>query len=70
MTIHCIAVYENGILRPKQPLALPEGAEVEIAVGLIPLTRDSQSLAERLAAIAALPVEGNDQGFSGSEQVR
>lgn len=32
MTIQIDAVYLDGVLRPAQPLALPEGAAVRIAI--------------------------------------
>ena len=32
MTTTIEAVYERGVLRPKEPLALEEGAEVEITI--------------------------------------
>jgi len=32
MTIQFDAVYEDGVLRPKQPIALPNGAEVRVAI--------------------------------------
>ncbi len=32
MTTTIEAVYEQGVLRPKEPLALAEGAEVEVIV--------------------------------------
>jgi predicted DNA-binding antitoxin AbrB/MazE fold protein len=35
MTITVEATYENGVLRPKQPLVLPEGTEVRLAITLL-----------------------------------
>ena len=32
MNLTIKATYENGVLKPKQPLALAEGAEVELIV--------------------------------------
>jgi predicted DNA-binding antitoxin AbrB/MazE fold protein len=32
MTIQIDAVYEGGVLRPTQPLSLPDGAEVRIVI--------------------------------------
>ncbi len=32
MTLQFDAVYENGVLRPKQPLILPNGTEVRVAI--------------------------------------
>ncbi len=65
MTIHCAAVFENGVLRPKETIALPEGAEVDLAVNYS--KPGEQPIAEALAAIARLPLEADDHGFSGSD---
>jgi len=35
MTFEVVATYENGILKPKQPIALREGSEVQISI-LVP----------------------------------
>ena len=51
-------VYENGVLRPKEPMALTEGETVEILV----LPRPKRRPAEILAEIAALPGTGKDDG--------
>ncbi len=60
MTIHCAAVFESGVLRPKEPMALPEGAEVEISVEYArPPDQPPRTPAQMLAAIAALPREGD-----------
>lgn len=67
MTIRCTAVYEKGILRPRQPITLPEGVEVEISVTLPHAASGPKNVAEVLAAIAAMPVEADDQSFSGSD---
>jgi predicted DNA-binding antitoxin AbrB/MazE fold protein len=32
MTIHIVAVYEDGVLRPTHPLSLPDGAEVRVVI--------------------------------------
>jgi predicted DNA-binding antitoxin AbrB/MazE fold protein len=44
MTLTTEAIYENGVLRPLSPLALPEHARVEIAVNI-----NDQDRAEWLA---------------------
>jgi predicted DNA-binding antitoxin AbrB/MazE fold protein len=45
------AVYENGVFRPKQPMSLPEGAEVTVAVTPpaeeTPLEREIRRLTSR-----------------------
>jgi predicted DNA-binding antitoxin AbrB/MazE fold protein len=44
MNLTVEAVYENGVLKPRQPLALPEGAEVRLT--LSPLEQDYDPLEE------------------------
>lgn len=68
MTKQIEAVYEEGILRPLEPLQLPEGARLDIIL----LTRHEesapQSPAEILAEIAALPEEAAPADhFSGRD---
>jgi predicted DNA-binding antitoxin AbrB/MazE fold protein len=68
MTKQIEAVYENGVLRPVQPIELPEGERLD----LILITRDAThptngTAAKSLAEIAALPLEGPSDGFSGRE---
>jgi predicted DNA-binding antitoxin AbrB/MazE fold protein len=56
MTTPVEAIYENGVLRPLTPLALPEGQRVHVFVA----SEDAapgQNAASILAEIAALPVE-------------
>ena len=71
MTKTIEAIYEHGVLRLKEPIQLAEGAEVEVIV----MTREpvhgaEASSAEVLAAIAALPPEGDGAEFSGREHDR
>ncbi len=71
MTTTIEAVYEQGILRLKEPLALAEGATVEVTI----TTREKSSAsasapAGTLAAIAALPIEGTGEDFSGRDHDR
>lgn len=58
MSITFEAVFENGVLRPLEPIALEEGARVEVAVIESPFPLATESAAEILSRIAALPVEG------------
>ncbi len=65
MTVAVTAVYERGVLRPLQPVALSEGALVDLLLAVqqpMPSHSDSASL---LAEIAALPDEGLTDPFSG-----
>ena len=68
MTIHCSAVYEKGVLRPLQPLALDEGVRVKVDV--TPAAANGQTPAEVLAAIAVLPVEGGGDPHTGRDHDR
>jgi predicted DNA-binding antitoxin AbrB/MazE fold protein len=59
------AVYEKGVLRLTEPIALEEGAFVEIVIfkrNMVPKTPKNI-----LAKIAALPILGNTQPFSGED---
>jgi predicted DNA-binding antitoxin AbrB/MazE fold protein len=40
MTITVEAVYENGVLTPKGPLALAEGTEVHVTINTLPEDAD------------------------------
>lgn len=67
------AIYEHGILRPLQPLKLKEGEQVHITVSaVISAPGDEQLEAEKAAvlAIAALPLEGPADDFSGADHDR
>lgn len=67
MTTTIEAIYERGVLRLKEPIALAEGAQVEVIV----ISRDAEigtsKPAEILAAIAALSSESKNGEFSGSD---
>jgi predicted DNA-binding antitoxin AbrB/MazE fold protein len=68
MTKQIEAVYENGVLRPLHPIELPEGEHLD----LILITREAAetqngTASKSLAEIAALPLEGSSDCFSGSE---
>jgi predicted DNA-binding antitoxin AbrB/MazE fold protein len=41
MIIHTDAIFIDGVLRLKQPVALPEGAEVRLAIETAPATPKS-----------------------------
>ena len=62
MTRTIEAVYEQGVLRLKEPVALADGTTVEVTI----TTNEpiGETPAEILAAIATLPVEGDGQPFS------
>ena len=61
------AVYEQGIIRPLQPLELPEGARLDVIVITHEPPRTNGNNAEMLAEIAALPLESPNDAFAGRE---
>jgi predicted DNA-binding antitoxin AbrB/MazE fold protein len=67
MTKQVEAVYEQGRLRPLEPLELPEGTRLRVVL----LTEDDaggrRAPADVLSEIAALPLEGAAESFSGRE---
>lgn len=67
MTKEIEAIYEHGIIRPLQPLELPEGARLDVIVITHEQTKANGNVAETLAEIAALPLEGNNDSFSGRD---
>ncbi|MEP6669177.1 MAG: antitoxin family protein [Chthoniobacter sp.] len=69
MTTTAAAIYENGVLRPLSPLPLAEGARVEVTVtDSAPAPQPSVARAiERMREIAALPMESEQDGFSGKD---
>ena len=70
MTITLEAVYENGVFRPTQPISLAEGTRVEVVVTANEPGSQPRSPAEILAEIAALPIEGGGEEFSGRDHDR
>ena len=68
MTMNCAAVYENGVLRLREPLPLENGATVEVIV--VAAANAAPNIAEALAEIAALPLEADDKGFCGADHDR
>jgi predicted DNA-binding antitoxin AbrB/MazE fold protein len=67
MTKEIEAVYEQGLIRPLQPLELPEGARLDVIVITHEPPRANGNTAEMLAEIAALPLEGSSDAFAGHE---
>lgn len=66
MTITTEAVYEQGILKLSQPIPLAEGTRVEVIV-ISTKVSENNTPVEILAKIAALPLEGDSDEFSGRE---
>lgn len=70
MTTTVEAIYERGVLRLKEPIALAEGAQVEVIVITRDAAQNGASPAEILSTIAALPLEGESDDFSGRDHDR
>ena len=67
MTKEIAAVYEQGVIRPLQPLELPEGARLDLIVITHEQPKANGNTAEIIAEIAALPLEGSTDAFPGRE---
>ena len=67
MTKEIEAVYEQGIIRPLQPLDLPEGARLDVIVITHEQIETNGNAAEILPEIAALPLEGASDEFAGRD---
>ena len=67
MTKEIEAIYEHGMIRPLQPLELPEGARVDLIVVTHEEETTNANVAKILAEIAALPLEGSSENFAGSD---
>ncbi|MDQ3063754.1 MAG: antitoxin family protein [Acidobacteriota bacterium] len=61
------AVYENGTLILNEPLAVSDGVKVEVIVLLPKDKKQEKTPAEILSELAALPIEGKPDSFSGSD---
>jgi predicted DNA-binding antitoxin AbrB/MazE fold protein len=65
------ATYKNGTLVLDEPLSIAEGKEVKILIiGNQTSESPGRKVAERLAEIAALPLEGKGEKFSGRDHDR
>ena len=67
MTVEIEAVYEKGIIRPLEPLELPEGSRLDVIVITHEQPKTSGNAAQILAEIAAQPLEGSGDAFAGRE---
>jgi predicted DNA-binding antitoxin AbrB/MazE fold protein len=70
MTFTLQAIYEQGMLRLMQPVDLPEGTSVKVIITANDLTQEEKNPADILAQIAALPLEGDPENFSGRDHDR
>jgi predicted DNA-binding antitoxin AbrB/MazE fold protein len=66
MTITTEAIYEQGVLKLSQPIPLSEGTRVEVIVISTKIS-ENHAPKEILAKIAALPLEGKGDEFSGQD---
>jgi predicted DNA-binding antitoxin AbrB/MazE fold protein len=67
MTKEIEAIYERGMIRPLQPLELPEGTRLDLVVITHEQPKTNGKTTEILAEIAALPLEGPDDSFEGRD---
>ena len=75
MSITVEAIYENGMLRLKEPVPLADSTSVRVTIVAneaqsAPPGADGQSAAKWLATIASLPIEPGGQEFSGRDHDR
>jgi predicted DNA-binding antitoxin AbrB/MazE fold protein len=71
------AIFDSGVFRPLEPVALAEGTHVEVQLPQTPamhcetspeiLDRQRAAIDEMIAEIEAMPIEGRDDGFSGRD---
>lgn len=62
------AIYQDGVLKPREPVSIPNGTEVEVIIVAARGPRpDPRHAAQALAEIASLPMETDTRGFSGSD---
>ena len=59
MTTTVEAIYEGGVLRPTQPIPLAEGTRVDVVIITREVATEATTPAEILAAIAAMPPDGD-----------
>jgi predicted DNA-binding antitoxin AbrB/MazE fold protein len=67
MTKQIEAIFERGVLRPVEPIDVPEGERLQLIVITHRETHDNGKAATSLAEIAALPMEGQSGAFSGRD---
>lgn len=67
MTKQIEAVYENGVLRPLHPINVPEGEHLQLIVITRKEDQRNGNAAASLAEIAAFPIEGESDNFSGRD---
>ena len=69
MTQQIEAVYEKGVFRPTQPINFPEGEHLHLIVVTREQAPPNSNASALLAEIAVLPIEGENNSFSGRDTV-
>jgi predicted DNA-binding antitoxin AbrB/MazE fold protein len=73
------AIYDNGVFRPLEPLAIPDGVRVHLRVSaaneegraINEFTNEHRAELDDLRRVMAeLPVESPNDGFSGADHDR
>jgi predicted DNA-binding antitoxin AbrB/MazE fold protein len=67
MTVTLEAIYEQGILRLSQPIPLAEGTHVQVTINSPPVEFETKSSSQILKDIAAMPLQGKQDEFSGRD---
>ena len=67
MTKTISAIYEGGVLRPAEPLPLADGEWVDVTIDTAAVEERRRRVNQALDEIAALPLEGPQDGFSGAD---
>jgi len=67
MTKKIEGVYEHGMIRPLQPLDLPNGTRLNLIVITYQQIKINRKASEILAEIAVLPLENPTNAFAGRE---
>ena len=69
MTKSIQAIYQGGVFKPSEPVALADGTAVELIVHSDAEAGAASADAVRalVEEMAALPLEGPDDGFSGAD---
>jgi predicted DNA-binding antitoxin AbrB/MazE fold protein len=64
------AIFENGVFRPVEPVQIDDGVRVELTIEETAEPSLSSPPLQALIEIAQLPIEGPDDGFSGTDHDR
>jgi predicted DNA-binding antitoxin AbrB/MazE fold protein len=67
MNLTVEAIYEEGVLKLTQPLALPEGTHVSVVITPAETLSTAKTPAQILAEITALPLSSENQIFSNRD---